>query len=121
MILVDTSIWADHFRGRLGQSLSVELEADRVLVHPWVLGELALGELGGRKRHVLADLELLPAAPLVSDRELRAMLEARKWHATGIGWVDLQVLASALVGDSELWTRDRKLLALASDVGIARG
>ncbi len=120
MTLVDTSIWVDHFRGRArAKGLSLLLENNEVLVHPWVIGELALGNLGPGGRAVLADLRALPEAPLVRDEEVLDLIAARELSGRGVGWVDAQLLASALVASAELWTVDGKLQGVANALGIA--
>lgn len=76
MILVDTSVWVDFFRGtERAADLAEHLESNLVLLHPWVLGELVLGGLGPRRNSVIADLKRLPAAPLVPDEA-----ELNGWH-----------------------------------------
>jgi predicted nucleic acid-binding protein len=110
MILVDTSVWVDFFRGApAARRLRALLEDGEVLVHPWVIGELALGHLGRSRRAVIDDLSVLPAAPILSDLEVRAMIDARGLAGSGIGWVDAQLIASSLVDGAGLWTLDRKL------------
>ncbi len=114
MILVDTSVWVEHFRGTDRAAGLVELlEADEVLLHPWVLGELALGSLGPRRDAVISDLKRLPTAPRVPDDEVLVLIQDRGIAGRGISWVDAQLLASALVGRSSLWTFDTALAAEA--------
>ena len=119
MILVDTSVWVEHFRGtpRAGD-LAELLEANLVLLHPWVVGELALGGLGPRPRSVIADLNLIPAAPRVPDGEVLDLILDRGLSGRGIGWVDAHLLASALVAASELWTLDAGLAREARRLGV---
>jgi predicted nucleic acid-binding protein len=113
MILVDTSVWVDFFRGvPAARRLRALLDDGEVLVHPWVLGELALGHLGRRRRAVIDDLSALPPAPIVADPEVRAMIDARGLAGSGIGWVDAQLIASSLVDGADLWTLDHKLAAV---------
>lgn len=110
MILVDTCVWVEHLRGRRrARELRTLLDEDRVLVHPWIIGELSLGRLGGRRRAILRDLSLLPAAATVGDGEVMEMIEARSLAGTGIGWVDAQLIAAALVSGARLWTFDADL------------
>lgn len=110
MILADTSVWVDFLRGATRASgLAVLLEGRDVLVHPWVRAELALGRLGPRRGAILADLGLLPPAPLLGDEEVLEMIEARSLAGRGIGWVDAHLLASAIAADTALWTFDRPL------------
>jgi hypothetical protein len=118
LILVDTSVWVEHFRGTPGaEALPEWLDADLILLHPWVLGELVLGGLGRQRSH-LADLEILPSAPTVEDREVVELILERKLSGRGIGWVDAHLLASALVARSPLWTLDRRLAEAARGLGI---
>lgn len=119
MILVDTSVWVEHFRGTASAVVLPELlDANTVLLHPWVLGELALGGLGPQRRSVLADLRRLPAAPGVADEEVLGLIFDRGLSGRGIGWVDAHLLASALVATSDFWTRDRRLAETARSLGL---
>lgn len=119
MILVDTSVWVDFFRGRdRAAELAGHLESNLVLLHPWVLGELVLGGLGPRRKSVIADLKRLPAAPLVPDEEVLELILARELSGRGIGWVDVHLLAAALVAECGLWTFDGALGAVAQDLGV---
>jgi hypothetical protein len=122
LTLVDTSIWVEFFRGsdRVG-ALEDLLEADEVLLHPWVLGELVLGGLGRRQETVVADLESLPATPGVTDEEVLELVRARGLAGRGVGWVDVHLLASALVAGSRLWTLDSSLATAASLLGLPPG
>ena len=119
MILVDTSVWVDFFRGAdRAADLAEHLESNLVLLHPWVLGELVLGGLGPRRQAVIADLKRLPASPLVPDEEVLELILTRQLSGRGIGWVDVHLLASALVAGCGLWTFDGRLGALARDLGM---
>ena len=95
------------------------LEVNDVLLHSWVLGELVLGNLGARRDAVQADLGLLPAAPRVADDEVLEFVIGRGLSGRGIGWVDAQLLASALVASSGLWTFDRTLASTAGELGLS--
>lgn len=119
MILVDTSVWVEYFRkdDRAGE-LAELLEFDLVLLHPWVLGELALGGLGSQ-RSAIAHLQHVPAAPVVSDQEVLDLILERRLTGQGIGWVDANVLASALVAGGDLWTLDSRLARTARDLGVS--
>ena len=120
MTLVDTTIWVDYFRGAAGAArLRSLLDDGAVLVHPWVIGELALGHLGVRRRAIIDDLARLPVAPVVADEEVCAMIEARRLAGSGVGWVDAQLIASALVAGVALWTGDRKLARACRALGLA--
>ena len=120
MILVDTSVWIDHLR-RSNEGLVEALEQGNVLVHPFVVGELACGNLANREE-VLMLLQALPDARLASDEEVLRFIERRRLMGRGIGYVDAHLLASvALGGDVALWTRDRRLAAAAVDLGLGGG
>jgi predicted nucleic acid-binding protein len=118
MILVDTSIWVDHLR-RADPLMSSLLDEDSVLIHPFVFGEIAMGDLRPRDiiLHWLSRLpELLPAR----DSEVLALVDDAGLFATGIGYVDAHLLAAVrLVPDTQLWTRDSKLLAIAERLSLA--
>lgn len=118
MILVDTSIWIEHLRvGRA--SLRTLLERGLVLVHPWVIGELALGHLSARQE-VLGLLTGLPQATVATTDEVAALTERHQLYGLGIGYVDAQLLAAtALSDDAALWTGDKRLHAAASRLGCA--
>jgi len=119
MILVDTSVWIAFFQDESkAASLTRSLQNDTVLGHPWVTGELMLGSLGRKRDEIIADLNRLPAAPLLDEREMRALIEARKLSGAGIGWVDAQLIGSALIAGALLWTLDRRLAKVASRLGI---
>jgi len=118
MILVDTSVWVDHLRDGT-PALAAALEQGRVLTHPFVLGELACGNLKNRSE-VLQLLGELPAAPMATDPEALDFIERRALMGRGIGYVDVHLLASvALAGTTQLWTRDKRLAAVADDMELA--
>jgi predicted nucleic acid-binding protein len=118
VILVDTSVWIDHLRS--GEPLLVAvLEGARVMMHSFVLGELACGNLANRSE-VLELLGGLPAAPTATDPEALEFIERRALMGRGIGYIDVHLLAStALSGDGRLWTRDRRLVAVARELDLA--
>jgi hypothetical protein len=114
LIIVDTSVWIEFFRRRgAASSLASLLDAGDVLLHPFVLGELALGNLGRRRSRVLADLRCLPTAVRTEDGDVLQMIESSALSGTGIGWVDAHLLASALASGDSLWTLDTNLSAAA--------
>ena len=118
MILVDTSVWIDHLR-QGDPSLFTVLEAGRVLMHTFVVGELACGNLN-RRAEVLMLLRELPPAPFATDDEALEFVERRGLMGRGIGYVDVHLLASvALAGGARLWTRDKRLAAVASELALA--
>ena len=117
MILVDTSVWVDHLRNGV-PLLGDLLRAGEVVTHPFVIGELACGNLTNRKE-ILALLDSLPVVSAASQAETLHLVEVRALHGTGIGWIDAHLLAAALLSRTALWTRDRKLQAAAKTLGIA--
>lgn len=115
MILVDTSVWVDHLRFGDAQ-LAALLEAAAVVMHPFVVGEIACGSLSHRAA-TLELLQQLPAAPVAEFEEVVGYIERHKLHGKGIGYVDGHLLASAAIGGTKLWTRDKRLHAVAVTVG----
>ena len=119
MIVVDTSVWIDHLR-RGDPSLVDALEAGQVLVHPFVVGELACGNVANGAE-VLGRLRALPRASVAGEDETLAFIERRKLMGRGIGYIDVHLLASAALDGAELWTRDRRLAGVAADLAQAGG
>ncbi len=118
MILVDTSIWIDHLRLR-DECLSKLLDQCQVLVHPFVIGELALGSLQNRAA-ILGALQDLPQAPVATNSEVLDFIQNHALHGIGIGYIDAHLLAALrLAPGSRLWTRDKRLLAAATRLGLA--
>lgn len=114
MILVDTSVWVDHFRNGNAR-LQALLERNEVLTHPFVIGELFCGTL--RKRaEVLGLLQALPRATAVTDDEAMALVEGRRLWGRGVGWVDIHLLASAILSHAHLLTLDKRLSALSDEL-----
>lgn len=122
MILADTSIWIDHFRS--GDAvLAQHLDRGQILIHPWIIGELALGSLQNRTA-LLTTLADLPTALTASDTEVLGLIERHSLASIGIGigigYIDAHLLASTLLTpDAALWTRDRRLHAAAQRLGLA--
>lgn len=117
MILVDTSVWVDHLRSGLPR-LATRLQDGEVLIHPWVIGELACGNLRHRAQ-VLQLLQGLPTATVASDGEVLLLIEQEQLMGRGIGYVDAHLLASARLTRCWLWTEDRRLAALARHLDVA--
>lgn len=116
-VLADSSVWVDHLRhGNAG--MAVLLEKNLIGMHDFVIGELACGNLPHRDQ-LLGDLEKLPKAPQVSHGEVLALLDLHKLPGHGLGWVDVHLLASALVTGSRLWTLDKALGKSAERLRIA--
>lgn len=117
MILVDTSIWVDHIR-RPDVGLKHLLDQEFVLGHPFVIGELAVGNLPNRAIW-LRDLGRLPSALIARHHEVLSMTEGANLFGRGLGYVDVHLLASARLSQGLMWTRDRRLAAAAAELGIA--
>ena len=89
-----------------------------MLIHPWVIGELACGNLRNRSQ-VLELMQGLPAATVASDAEVLLLIERDRLMGLGIGYVDAHLLASARLSHCRLWTQDRRLAAVAQEQGLA--
>ena len=117
MILVDTSVWIDHLRQGDTQ-LAAALEAGQVRVHPFVVGELACSNLRARAE-VLGLLQALPPILVATDKEVLFFIAEQNLMGRGIGYVDVHLLASARLGGALLWTRYKRLHAVAAELGMA--
>ncbi|PSJ16922.1 type II toxin-antitoxin system VapC family toxin [Nitrosomonas supralitoralis] len=118
MILVDTSVWINHLRNNDPHLVRL-LTDNSVLGHPFVRGELALGNLRQRKE-ILAALDNLPQAPIVFTDEVNFFIEQRALYGLGLGLIDAHLLASTqLSGNTRLWTQDERLLAAALRLNLA--
>jgi predicted nucleic acid-binding protein len=118
VILVDTSVWVDHLR--VGDKrLAALLDSGKVMAHPFVIGELALGNLKQRDL-VLESMQDLPQAGVATDDELLHFIGAHALSGLGVGYVDAHLLASVRLSEgTTLWTRDKRLLAVASRLTLA--
>ena len=116
MILVDTSVWIDHFRSA-DPRLEDVLQHGRVACHPFVIGEVALGHLR-RRTEVIALMSELPSVPVVDHLKVMAFIEAHGLMATGIGWVDAHLLCAASLSAIAIWSGDRPLRRQASRLGL---
>lgn len=117
MVLVDTSVWIQHLRSGVPR-LAAALEQGIVLMHPFVLGELACGNLRNRTE-VLRLLGELPSAPIATDAEVLDYIERRSLMGRGIGYIDVHLLAStALTGVARLWTLDKRLASVADELKL---
>ncbi|MCU0727746.1 MAG: PIN domain-containing protein [Planctomycetes bacterium] len=115
MILVDTSVWVQHFRKGFAPLAELLLDGD-VACHPFVAGELACGNLRSR-RNVLSLLASLPRLPVAGHDEVLTLIEVHRLMGTGLGWVDVHLLASALISGCRLWSLDARLRDTAGRLG----
>lgn len=117
MILADTSVWIDHLRSG-NKDLRRHLDQRQIVIHPFVIAELALGSLKERTK-MLALLDLLPQVRVAQLNELRLTIEARRLYNLGIGLTDAHLIASVLIDSPTLlWTRDKRLRQAAENLGI---
>jgi predicted nucleic acid-binding protein len=120
VILVDTSVWVDHFRAT-DANLATLLEDGDVLIHPFVVGELAVGTFH-RRAAVLRMLRQLPGAVVAHDDEVLQLIAREALYGIGIGYVDAHLLAATrLTQGAAFWTRDPRLAAAAARLGLATG
>jgi predicted nucleic acid-binding protein len=117
MVLVDTSVWIDHLR-TYDERLGAHLHRAEVIVHPFVVGEMAFGALR-RRAEIIALLSRMPQAPVASHAEVLTFIARRDLSGRGIGYVDVHLLASALLAGTSLWTHDKRLHAVALSLGVA--
>jgi hypothetical protein len=115
-MLVDTSVWVDHFRRR-DPALAELLERGEVDCHPFIIGEIACGNLR-RRTEILTLLQDLPQTPAVEHDEALAFVDTHDLIGSGLGWIDVHLLASARLGGTFLWSRDRRLAAAAHRLGL---
>src|ERR1700761_1524511 len=117
MILADTSVWVDHFRKR-DSELFRQLQNNNVSIHPFVVAELALGELPNRQK-TISLLDELSTVRVAQTSEVRSMVEVHSLFGSGLGFVDAHLLASTLItAHTALWTRDRQLRSIARRFGL---
>lgn len=117
MILVDTSIWIDHLRNG-DEYLVTLLNESHVLIHPFIIGELACGNLSNRSE-VLRLLRDLPHATIAADSEVLFFIEQHQLMGRGIGYIDAHLMASvALAESARLWTRDKRLITVCAELNL---
>ena len=118
MILVDASVWIEHVRAPDDIMLQL-LRDQRVITHPFVIGEVVLGHIR-RREAVLTELKELPQARLVDDEEVLDFIGSRRLYGQGVGYVDAHLLASSMItARASIWTLDRNLHAAAERLGLA--
>ncbi len=117
MVLIDTVVWIDHLQSN-DEHLSMLLEKEQVLMHPMVIGELAMGNLANRQR-TLEDFAKLPEISVATHDEVLFFIEHHQLMGTGIGYIDAHLLTASVLHDTtQLWTRDRRMMAVANELDI---
>jgi len=119
-VLVDTSVWVRFLANRdpYADALDHILAREQVYSHPMIYGELLMGDSGGR-RQFLRDYQEMSPASLVAHWEVVDFVNLRRLNGRGIGWIDVHLLASAIVDRLQLWTADARLATVAEELGIA--
>ena len=118
MILADSSVWINHLIVENPQLVSL-LDQDQILIHPMVIGELACGNMRDRSS-VMRLLRRLPGIPTATHDEVFFLIENHQMMGRGIGFIDAHLLAAAVMSaQTQLWTNDRRLMVLASELGVA--
>lgn len=116
MVLADTSVWVAHLRaGNIG--LEALLNDDHIVCHPFIVGELACGNLKNRAE-ILSLLQALPTTAHVEHEEVMLFIENYHLMGKGLGYIDMHLLASSMLSQVRLWTLDRKLKDISSILGI---
>jgi hypothetical protein len=117
MILVDASLWVDHFRVA-NRSLQSLLESGLVLIHPYIFGELSLGSFRERNT-ILGHLNDLPKVTVAQETDILNFIESKNLFGRGIGYIDAHLLVSAILASVPLWTKDKNLRQVAEKLEIA--
>ena len=116
MVLVDTSVWISHFRD--GNSrLQKQLEEGRVVSHPFIIGELACGNITNRTE-IISLMQSLPTLDVVEQDELLLFIEHHKIMGKGLGFVDVHLIAATMLAGIPIWTLDKKLRGVSSKLNI---
>jgi len=116
MVLVDTSVWVAHLRaGNIG--LEALLNDGHVVCHPFIIGEIACGKLNNRSE-ILSLLQALPMAKRAEHEEVMQFIENHRLMGKGLGYIDMHLLASAMLTNVSLWTLDKRLNEVSSTLGI---
>jgi predicted nucleic acid-binding protein len=117
VILVDTSVWIDHFRSS-SRLLAKLLDQQRVLLHPFILGEIACGNLKHRTE-IISLLHALPTSPTAEHDDVLYFIRQHRLMGRGVGLIDMHLLASCLIERCLIWTADKRLISLAQELGMA--
>ena len=116
MVLVDTSVWIDHFH-KTNLNLSNLLEEGFVFVHPFIIGELACGNIKNRKE-IFRLLQSLPQIKVTEHDEIIYFIENNKLYGKGLGYIDIHLLASCKIDNAKLYSRDKKLITVAKELHV---
>ena len=117
MVLVDTSIWIDHLKSG-NPKLVALLEEGEVAIHPFIIGELACDNLKNRKE-ILSLLHALPQIPKADDDEVLFFIDKHRLMGLGIGLIDIHLLAASKLGQTKLFTRDKRLRQAVEKLGLS--
>ncbi len=118
MILVDTNIWIDFFHGRSAVTHLSDLLLDQqVATHPWIIAELSLGNLGRKRKSIVADLNQLPIYLEIPTNEIIDFVDHKSLHAKGLSFIDIGLLMTAIVENAHLWSADKRLQKIAASFG----
>ena len=117
MVLVDTSVWINHLR-KTNKGLVELLQDGLVLIHPFVAGELACGNLKNR-REILSLLQSLPMSTQAEHDEVMRFIESHRLMGRGLGYIDVHLIASSYLSNAELWTMDTRLSEASLKLGVA--
>ncbi len=115
-MLVDTSVWIDHFR-RGNTGLANCLQTGDVQSHPFIVGELACGTLK-RRAEILSLLSSLPQVDQADHGEVLSLVDSKRLSGRGLGWVDAHLLASAMLSGTKMWTLDKRLAEQARTLSV---
>lgn len=116
MVLVDTSVWINHLRNS-DHHLQELLLNGEVVCHTHIIGEIACGNIKNRQE-IISLLQSLPKTPLIEFEEFLYFVDQNQLHGKGVGFVDIQLLASAKLGRVPLWTADKRLKAASSKLNL---
>lgn len=119
MVLVDTSVWIRALSNRAPFAAELDrlLDLEEVAGHDLIYGELLIGDCGGREK-LLAEYKRMFQSATIPHSEVVTFVEHRRLHGRGAGWIDVHLLASAIVDGFKLWTADPRLSALADELGV---
>ena len=121
MVVVDTSVWIRFLAGRepFARGLDEVLGRDEAVGHEMVFGELLIGDVGGGRRNLLEAYTQMFQAQTVAHQEVVEFVRERRLFGRGVGWIDVNILASAVVGGFQVWTADPRFLTLANELRVA--